>query len=250
MIGIYKITNKVNGKIYIGQSKDIYFRWHRHHLAAFNNSYPQYNCLLYKAIRKYGIENFNFEVIEECEEYLLNEREQFYIEKYNSFDVNFGYNMITAIQYSENSPLSEESAELIRQFLLNSEMSQMEIAKDFNTSQMTVSSINLGYAWYNNNYTYPIRSKRKHHYCCDCGVEISSGAERCNACRGKFKAKTYVLPINREELKKLIRSTPFTKIGEMYSVSDNAVRKWCDKYNLPRKSKDIKKYNDLEWEQI
>lgn len=80
--------------------------------------------------------------------------------------------MITAIQYSENSHLSEEIAEAIRELLLNSELSQVEIAKEFNTSQMTISSINLGHAWPSTFYTYPIRSKKKHRYCCDCGIEI------------------------------------------------------------------------------
>lgn len=56
--------------------------------------------------------------------------------------------------------------------------------------------------------------------------------------------------ITREELKNLIRTTPFTRIGEQYNVSDNAVRKWCDKYNLPRKVSEIKQYSDEEWEKI
>ena len=55
---------------------------------------------------------------------------------------------------------------------------------------------------------------------------------------------------NSEELKNLIRTTPFTKIGIMYGVSDNAVRKWCDAYNLPRTKTDIKQYNDIEWANI
>ena len=56
--------------------------------------------------------------------------------------------------------------------------------------------------------------------------------------------------ISKEELKKLIRTTPFTTIGKQYGVTDNAVRKWCDKYNLPRKVKEIKSYSDEEWELI
>jgi len=36
----------------------------------------------------------------------------------------------------------------------------------------------------------------------------------------------------------------------MFKVSDNAVRKWCKKYNLPSKRKDIQKYSDIEWEKI
>jgi uncharacterized protein YjcR len=48
----------------------------------------------------------------------------------------------------------------------------------------------------------------------------------------------------------LIRTIPFTKIGEKFGISDNAIRKWCDSYNLPRKSTEIKKYTDEEWELI
>lgn len=82
-------------------------------------------------------------------------------------------------------------------------------------------------------------------YCEDCGCEISYGSIKCLSCRNKEKSKN--IP-EREELKKLIRNTPFTKIGIQYGVSDNAVRKWCDKYQLPRKSGDIKKFTEEEWD--
>lgn len=56
--------------------------------------------------------------------------------------------------------------------------------------------------------------------------------------------------LNRSQLKTLIRKYTFTKIGEMCDVTDNAVRKWCDKYNLPRKSREIKRFTDEEWDKI
>ena len=55
---------------------------------------------------------------------------------------------------------------------------------------------------------------------------------------------------SREELKKLLRKESFIYIGHKYGVSDNAIRKWCDAYNLPRKKQEIKKYTDEEWENI
>ena len=58
------------------------------------------------------------------------------------------------------------------------------------------------------------------------------------------------MPVSREELKKLIRNTPFTQIGKQYGVSDNAIRKWCDKYNLPRKKSEIVEITDDEWLKI
>ena len=87
MIGIYKITNKTNNKCYIGQSRDIQARWNKH-LSSYK-SYPDWE--LYRAFKKYGVSEFTFEVIEECEINQLNEREIYWISYYDSF--NNGYNM-------------------------------------------------------------------------------------------------------------------------------------------------------------
>ncbi len=87
MIGIYKITNTINDKCYIGQSKDIKARWAKH-LSAYKSS-PDWE--LYRAFKKYGISAFKFEIIEECSIEALNEREIYWIAQYDSF--NNGYNM-------------------------------------------------------------------------------------------------------------------------------------------------------------
>lgn len=82
---IYKITNKVNGKSYIGQTRyTLEFRW-RQHIHKKDDTY------FHNAIRKYGIESFSLEILEECDYSKLNEREIFYIAKYNTFKE--GYNL-------------------------------------------------------------------------------------------------------------------------------------------------------------
>lgn len=90
--GIYKIQNKINGKIYIGQSVDVYRRLKKH----IWNIEKENNSALCRAFKKYGIENFTYEVIEECEVDTLDEREIYYIKLYNSYvgfkDSN-GYNL-------------------------------------------------------------------------------------------------------------------------------------------------------------
>ena len=91
----------------------------------------------------------------------------------------------------------------------------------------------------------------KHNYCIDCGKEIHLRSMRCVECQ----AKAQIIPledmlVTREELKELIRTKPFTQIGKQFNVSDNAIRKWCDKFNLPRKSTEIKKITDEEWKNI
>lgn len=96
MVGIYKVTNMVNNKIYIGKSKDIQRRWREHHTEPFNVNCNAYDVIFYRAIRKYGVDNFKFEVIEECLEEDLNEREKYWIQFYNTYINNNnsnGYNM-------------------------------------------------------------------------------------------------------------------------------------------------------------
>ena len=91
----------------------------------------------------------------------------------------------------------------------------------------------------------------KKYYCQDCGIEINKGAIRCIACYNKYRTVPLEnMPVTREELKELIRTKPFTQIGKQFQVSDNAIRKWCDKFSLPRKSSEIKKYSDDDWSKI
>lgn len=101
MIGIYKITNLLNGKIYIGQSVDIWKRISEHKWRALNKGDNSYNCAIHRAFRKYGIENFKFEIIEETDEKSLDEKEIFYIKFFNSLCPN-GYNIKKGGQRKES----------------------------------------------------------------------------------------------------------------------------------------------------
>lgn len=87
-------------------------------------------------------------------------------------------------------------------------------------------------------------------FCCDCGKAISSRAIRCKSCAAIERQKGSTNKPNRETLKLLIRTTSFLEIGRQFGVSDNAVRKWCDGYKLPRKAREIKNYSQEEWDKI
>lgn len=87
--GIYKLTNLKNQKVYIGQAANLADRWKDHIKAGLGIDTP--NNMLYAAMIKDGVENFTFEVLEECERSALNDRETYYIEFYRSQE--YGYNM-------------------------------------------------------------------------------------------------------------------------------------------------------------
>ena len=98
--------------------------------------------------------------------------------------------------------------------------------------------------------TQTIKDLKTHkiYYCKNCGKEIGKEAIHCPEC--SHLARRTVDRPSRSELKNLIRSLPFTQIGKQYGVTDNAIRKWCDAYSLPRTKKEINSYTDEEWRQV
>lgn len=104
IMGIYKITNSVNGKLYIGSSKDINKRWKKHFSDLKNNKH--HSKYLQNAWNKYGEDNFRFEVVELVnDEELLFNAEQKWLNKTNSFNGEYGYNMsMDATRPSKNNP--------------------------------------------------------------------------------------------------------------------------------------------------
>ena len=97
MIGIYKIENLLNHKIYIGQSNDIQRRFYEHKARYHDINSNCYHKPLYCAFRKYGLENFSFEIIEECDLAIINEKEKYWITYYNSVSP-YGYNILESTQ--------------------------------------------------------------------------------------------------------------------------------------------------------
>lgn len=90
---IYKVTNRVNGKVYVGQTvHTIEWRWNTHLNSAYNDRMGDYNVLFHRAIRKHGIDAFEVSEVEKCDSSVLNEREKYWIKEYNSFSSQNGYN--------------------------------------------------------------------------------------------------------------------------------------------------------------
>ena len=88
--GIYKITNIQNQMCYVGQAADLASRWRQHIKRGMGAETPTRNKL-YPAMAEFGVENFTFEIIEECSRTDLNEREDFWQEYFHAKD--FGYSI-------------------------------------------------------------------------------------------------------------------------------------------------------------
>ena len=82
--GIYKITNKINGHYYIGQSIDIKARFRGHKYSSEKINDKDHNTPIHLAIHKYGIENFELTILEECSKEELDEREVYWIKTLQS----------------------------------------------------------------------------------------------------------------------------------------------------------------------
>ena len=243
MIGIYKIENLINHKVYIGQSIHIERRW-KEHCANSTSS------VISKAIKKYGKENFSFQILEECLEEDLDEKEIYYIKKFNCIVPN-GYNIKDYIEGRETTfcYYDQETFLSIVNDIKENKLSFQFISEKYDITKRLVYYINNGDIHRLQDERYPLREvqdfSKKYHYCSVCGIEISKGAKMCKTCSNKNQQMVDRPP--REELKKLIREKPFTTIGKEYGVSDNAIRNWCKIYNLPYKKSEINKINDTEW---
>lgn len=126
------------------------------------------------------------------------------------------------------------------------ETSQQKTIQFDNTEYLAQNVLSM-YARLGDEELYNSSHKNKY-YCIDCGCEISKDSIRCIPCNNRLLRK--VERPDRETLKSLIRTTPFTTIAKNFNVSDNAIRKWCDNYKLPRKTSIIKHYSDEEWRLI
>lgn len=249
MIGIYKIENKINGKVYIGQSRDILRRWRQHKVCRLQ--YP-----LYLAFQKYGIENFEFTVLEECSVDLLNGRELYYIQKYNSNKSEYGYNQSIDAQNSPHS-IKFNQDDLLNLFddLKNTELTQSELACKYNCSERTIRGINNGETLKDEAIEYPIRvywigkDGKKYYSRSFQGVKLDNVCPKCGGY--KTAASSFCVHCNHhtqsighypdsDSIVNDIAQLGFKGAGAKYGVSDNALRKHCASIGLSTHAADYK----------
>lgn len=249
--GIYKITNKVNGHCYIGQSVDIKRRWRKHKSLATHEDDDTAHYTLYRAFKKYGLENFTFEVLETCSQEELNDKEVQYIEQYDS--CNHGYNQNDGgNSASHTCKLTETDLDAIIRRLKTTMDGPKQIAREYGVGATTIHNINVGDAYRRDNEVYPIRPPLYHlmanakqtgyaskpndiYYCPICGKKKSKEGKTCFECSALSK-RTVERP-EPLELAKQIKELGFEEVGHRLGVSGKTISKWCVQYGIPYKKK-------------
>lgn len=240
MIGIYKFTNKLTGESYIGQSSNISRRYKEHKSSSGEDTY------FHRMLKHYGFWNFDFEVLEECNQEELDDKEVYYISKFKTKYPN-GYNKDSGGKQPDKHTMrlaSKKDVDKIIYMLQKTTLTNSEIAEKFDVTPQFISQINMGKSWVQDSIQYPIRDKvyqknnrnTKQFFCKCCGEAVpkNNKTELCQKCYSREKSQH--LP-DKDTLYKLLLTNSFLAVGRMFNVSDNAVRKWCDKYSIPRDSK-------------
>lgn len=161
-IYIYRYRNIITNHSYIGKTNNIERRKREHISSAYNPNNPCYNRLWPSKIRQYGIENFEFSILEITDEGHFEKREAYWIKYYNSFE-GAGYNLTSGGETCRNTQniLTDKEAKQIICELRDSDESQYVIASNWNISQTLLSNINQGLRYRQNNVIYPIRKTYK-----------------------------------------------------------------------------------------
>jgi len=152
---IYLIINKQNGHKYVGQTtQGMNKRWKQHIQEALRMS----NKPLHRAMRKYGNHNFMIKEIDQCDESLLDEKEQYWIEQYNTFESSEGYN---ATSGGNRPKFNDETKQKLSEIASNRERTEEEI-NNIKTS-LTIKAKKEPWGFLNDNN----RGNGKH-----CGIKI------------------------------------------------------------------------------
>lgn len=275
---IYKITNDVNGKVYIGKTLNtVESRWKEH--CNDKDRRKMENRPLYRAMNKYGLEHFSVEMIEECQNN-LEEREVYWIKHYNSYvgwPNSNGYNATIGgdgkpyVDYNKIVELAKEGK------------TQTEIAKLVGCCVDTVSKALAQYhiktPEYKEQVSIAVYQKDKDgniiaEYssiseaaktalcdstqigrCCAGKAKTSGGyyweyVNAEDAQRRKIKNSQPKITLTREELKYLVRNFPLDVISKKCNCVAATVCRRLEQLNLPSTKKEINSYSDEEWEQL
>lgn len=275
---IYKITNDVNGKVYIGKTLNtVESRWKEH--CNDKNRRKMENRPLYRAMNKYGLEHFSVEMIEECQDN-LEEREVYWIKYYNSYvgwPNSNGYNATIGgdgkpyvdynriIELAKMGKTQVEIAELVGccPDTVSKALVQYHIKTPEYKKQVSIAvyqkdgdgNIIAEYSSMGEAAKMTSGNSYRIGQCCAGKAKTSGGYywEYVNpeeVCLKHEKNSQSKIALTREELKYLVRNFPIQVVGKKCNCVASTIKRRLEYFNLPSTKKEINSYSDEEWEQL
>lgn len=210
---IYRYTNKINGKTYVGQTNNLNRRKIEHRSAMVNNNNPVYDYPFYRALRKYGFDSFEYSVLEEIEENensYIDERERFWISYCNSYEN--GYNQsIGGQDKSHTSKFSEEDIEEIKKMILSGS-DYNTIGSKFKISKTFISNINYGFFFFEKDVSYPLYNHRLS------DEVVSLILYHLKECKLSFREISVKLGVSQATVKKINYGTLRKGLSDTYPI--------------------------------
>lgn len=241
---IYRIKNKINGKVYIGlTTTSLQRRWNGHKTSARKALKKETKHPLYNAMAKYGIENFEIEKIDESDNFVkLGELERQYIEEYNSADRGYGYNITRGGEHNQldanpRTKLTVNDIQKIREIYNGCEIGPVECWNRYYKNKVSYSAfekIYEGTTWLSiMPEVYSLENKNKHKEMCRAPGEKNGNAILTN--EEVFEIRKYYVNHTLEEC--------YKKYGDKFS-SKKSFRGLIDKSykGVPVYSKTKKKW--------
>jgi group I intron endonuclease len=220
--GIYKILNKINGKFYIGSAEDFEQRWYKKPSSHLKTLEKNIHCNRYlqRAWNKYGKDKFEFLIVEECSIEKLIEREQYYLDLWEPWKEEIGYNICKfagsplGLRWTEeskkkirgeksfHSKLTWDDVNNIRNFFCNKKATINQLAEKYKVCISTIHEIVFNLIWFDKNYIVP--------------------KKRIN---GENNSNSKLTQIQVDEIRKLYKAGRFSqyKIANIYKVSRSLI---------------------------
>ena len=242
--GVYKITNVKNGKFYIGSAKDIDRRWWEHKNDLKKNKHI--NPKLQHAWDFYGETNFDFIILENADETVLVQREQFYLDMFKPYMRDIGYNITPTAGGGDNFTHNPNKEQIIKNMTVANNVGHMhgkkhsdeakEKQRDRAVGRYTLEWFVAKYGTDNGTLKYKERNEklanRNINYSYDNGLKGKKRGAMSDDMKRKISEQKRNFALRKNEFVDDLKSGNFTnnELSEKYGVSLTTIKLHKRKY--------------------
>lgn len=214
MSAIYCYVNKLNKKKYVGQTNNIKRRYNEHKSDAYNSKSSSYNLPISNAIRKYGLENFDFTILEDNidNQNIIDKRERYWIKDQRSLVSEWGYNILNGGQSNFScSRLKRDEIEDIK-MMIKEGRPYNDIVNKYLISKSYISMINSGLIFSSSEEKYPLKEYRLNEDILEALIQMLEESEL------SFTKIAKILNISESTVKKINYGTLRPNLVESYPI--------------------------------